>query len=369
MKVQITSAAEDPWKLSAAGRRPGMSADDLRPNAREGKRGATSALEAPAQPLISVVIPCFNREKLVTEAISSALEQPYNNLEVLVVDDGSTDGSWEAISAFGTRIRAIKTENRGVSAARNRGIEAARGDFILFLDSDDRLEPGAILAYGHLSDADPLEIRIGHRRLIDEEGNPIQDDPKIAGFDRGRVLSAVDILSVWAPNWACLIPKSLLVAAGGYDEGISLGEDYDLNLRMLRCGARFRHIGDLTYQLRVHGGQKLTRSVPRQRYERMFHVFQAAWNVYETDFRNLENYLQRVRFAQWVWSVGRVCFRAKFPDLGYRYVELATRISGLEARNGSVPVLFAYLFFPPYLVERSVEFFKKFCLSQQPPLR
>jgi len=78
-------------------------------------------------------------------------------------------------------------------------------------------------AYGDLSQLDALEIRMGGRRFIDEAGTP-KEAPAIQCFERGRALSAVDVLSVWAPNWACLIPKTLLAAAGGYNERIFLGE-------------------------------------------------------------------------------------------------------------------------------------------------
>jgi len=321
--------------------------------------------ERMTQPLVSVVIPCYNRENFVGAAIASALRQSYHRKEIIVVDDGSTDASWSIISSFGDDIVAFKTENSGVSAARNRGIAAARGEFILFVDSDDCLEPEAILAYGDASETDSIEIRMGHRRLIDEGGRAIgTEDSSIAGFERGRVLHAADILSVWASNWACLIPKQLILAAGGYDERLSLGEDYDLNLRMLRCGARFRHIGETTYQLRVHGEQKLTRNAPAWRYEQMYHNFRAAWNAYEADFCKAGNRPQRVRLAQWVWSVARTCFRADFRDVGNRYIELATQIAGSEARHGSVPVLLAYRLFSPYPVERSLEFVKRFRPAQ-----
>ena len=79
-------------------------------------------------PLVSIIIPCYNAEKYVGEAIESALAQTYPNKEVIVIDDGSTDGSLQVIKSFGHRIRWETGPNRGGSAARNRGIELARGE-------------------------------------------------------------------------------------------------------------------------------------------------------------------------------------------------------------------------------------------------
>lgn len=90
-----------------------------------------------AEPLVSAIIATYNRADIVGEAIESILGQTYKNMEVLVVDDGSTDGTHEALRRFGNRIRVVRQENAGPGAARNRGIEVARGELIAFLDSDD----------------------------------------------------------------------------------------------------------------------------------------------------------------------------------------------------------------------------------------
>ncbi|MEX2288088.1 MAG: glycosyltransferase family 2 protein [Planctomycetaceae bacterium] len=96
----------------------------------------------PSQPVtVSVVIPCFNAATYIHEAISSALNQTYRPLEVLVIDDGSTDESAEVAASFGEPVRVIQQPNQGESVARNRGIDEARGDWIAFLDADDVWKP------------------------------------------------------------------------------------------------------------------------------------------------------------------------------------------------------------------------------------
>ena len=94
-----------------------------------------------------MVIPCYNQARFLGEAIQSVLCQGYTDLEIIVVDDGSGDGTEEVASGYARedpRVRLIRQENRGLAAARNRGLAEAGGEFVVFLDSDDRLVLGAL---------------------------------------------------------------------------------------------------------------------------------------------------------------------------------------------------------------------------------
>ena len=95
-------------------------------------------------PTISVVIPCYNYARYVAQAIESALDQSYPHKEIIVVNDGSTDGSLAIIAGYAGRLQIIDQPNQGSVAAYNRGYAASRGDLVIFLDADDRLEPGAL---------------------------------------------------------------------------------------------------------------------------------------------------------------------------------------------------------------------------------
>ena len=98
-----------------------------------------------SQPMVSVVMPAYNAARYIEEAVRSVLSQGWSNLEVVVVNDGSKDGTAAVVRAIADpRVRVIDQPNGGVSSARNAGIEEARGEFIAFLDADDALEPGAI---------------------------------------------------------------------------------------------------------------------------------------------------------------------------------------------------------------------------------
>lgn len=95
--------------------------------------------EHESSPLVSIIIPTYNYAPYVTKAVSSCLEQTYKNIEIIVVDDGSTDNTAQVLGEFGSAVNYIFQENRGVSAARNKGMEHVRGDYITFVDADDYL--------------------------------------------------------------------------------------------------------------------------------------------------------------------------------------------------------------------------------------
>jgi glycosyltransferase involved in cell wall biosynthesis len=92
-------------------------------------------------PLVSVAIPVFNGQATVAQTLRSVLEQTYRHIEIIVVDDGSTDGTWEVLQSFGSSIRAIRQPNGGLHAARNTGVQAATGDYVALMDADDLCEP------------------------------------------------------------------------------------------------------------------------------------------------------------------------------------------------------------------------------------
>lgn len=127
-----------------------------------------------SSPLVTVVVPVYNTERYVAETLRSLLAQTYRKLEILVIIDGSTDGSLEVCRAFeDPRIRIVEQENRGLAGARNRGIEEAKGELIGFLDSDDTWEPEKLERHVAQFVADPqLGVGFSYSSLMDEESRP-----------------------------------------------------------------------------------------------------------------------------------------------------------------------------------------------------
>lgn len=186
-------------------------------------------------PQVSAIIPVFNRPNQVVEAIQSVLAQRDVHVELIVVDDGSTDGTADAIENAlenaAAPVRIIETENRGPAAARNLGVEAAAAPLIAFLDSDDLWNPDKLarqVAYMRdhcdcaISQCDELWIRNGRRV------NPGLRHRKRAGD------IFIDSLRTCLVSPSAVIMKtSLFRDLGGFDETMRAAEDYDLWLRIL----------------------------------------------------------------------------------------------------------------------------------------
>lgn len=186
-------------------------------------------------PTISVIIPCYNRAALVREAIDSALRQTYPPLEIIVVDDASTDDSAAVAESFGPPVRVIRQQcNQQKCAARNRGIAEARGNYFVFLDSDDLLHPEAfrwmLEACGGRDDRMVVTgWRAFHRspdEPVGEEHLPPQD---------ARPLPALLHRNL-GPIHAFLVPATAVRAAGGFALSLLYCEDWDLWLRVAIAG-------------------------------------------------------------------------------------------------------------------------------------
>jgi len=181
------------------------------------------------EPFISVVIPVYNRPVQILRSVQSVLDQKYDNFECIVVDDGSTDETPSVLQSFGKKIRVITTENRGVSAARNIGVEKSFGDFIAFLDSDDEWKPlklknqvEHLLANNwQITQTDEIWIRNG--KFLNKKMKHTKPEGDI--FEKSLELCCV------TPS-AVLLEKELLQKYGGFDESLPACEDFDLWIRM-----------------------------------------------------------------------------------------------------------------------------------------
>lgn len=183
--------------------------------------------------LTTVVIPTYNRRAMVCEAIDSVLAQQGAAIELVVVDDGSTDGTSAILrSRYGDRISLITTANRGVSAARNLGAASGRGELVSFLDSDDLWLPGKLAAQVSFMRGQPRaqicqteEIWLRNGRRV----NPRRRHQK----PTGAIFESSLELCLVSPS-AVLLRRELFERTGGFDESLLACEDYDLWLRISR---------------------------------------------------------------------------------------------------------------------------------------
>ena len=191
---------------------------------------------------ISVVIPVFNGAPFVLRAIASVTAQSLPAAELLVVDDGSTDGTVVVLREIDGLIRLGDDRNRGQAAALNRGVAASRGELIAFLDADDVWMPDKLERQAAALDGDPhLEAVFGHaRERVDIS------DPRLVPRD-GRVLPAR------LPS-ALLIRRHAFERVGPFDETLRIGAPVDWYARAQTCGLRERLLPDVVYERHIHGG-------------------------------------------------------------------------------------------------------------------
>jgi hypothetical protein len=199
-------------------------------------------------PRVAVIVPCYNAASTLAASLQSALMQDVR-VEVVVVDDGSTDGSLAVARGFGPQVRVLTGPNRGASAARNIGMEATEGTWLVFLDADDLLEPGTLgkrLAAAEANGADVVicdwleldddgrgGVRAGARRSVDWPA--LEAEPELA-----------TAVHVWATTAAILYRRALVERIGGFRPDLPVIQDARLLFDAAYHGARFAradHVG------------------------------------------------------------------------------------------------------------------------------
>jgi alpha-1,6-rhamnosyltransferase len=200
-------------------------------------------------PRVSVVLAASNGERFLQEALESAFAQDYDSFEVVFVDDGSEDSTAEIAKSF--PVRYVHQARQGLAAARNRGIDVARGDLIAFLDDDDILPPTKLSVQARYLDEHPeIGCVLGRQTWIFEGVEPpeLVRDPLYGESGGIQLVTA-------------MIRRRVLDALGGFDPSYRYAEDRDLFVRMSEHGVEVAVLPDLVLHKRVHG-QNMTLNVP-----------------------------------------------------------------------------------------------------------
>lgn len=202
--------------------------------------------------MFTVITPVYNRPKYLRQAVRSVLDQTFGDWEQIIIDDGSSDGTGRIADELGAgddRISVIHQPNAGQSAARNAGIRRARGEWLTYVDSDDLWLPQTLAGYAEYLAAHP-EARFiyGYRHRLGRDGTVTQ----LPGQFQDGPTGTAELFGRMFLTPLCVCHRRELVrAAGGFDEGLRVCEDYDLFLRMsLHC--RFEPIGKPTGLKRRH---------------------------------------------------------------------------------------------------------------------
>lgn len=205
-------------------------------------------------PLVSVVTTSYNTGAFLRAAIDSVLRQTHAPVEMIVVDDGSTDDTWEIVTSFGSAIKGVRQANAGVSRARSRGAAEASGRYLVFLDADDVLSPDIIAAGVELLRDLPGTIAVSRWRRLALRGStwtPVPADFPLPPPDADPL--AAWLRGYWFPQCCLLWPREIYDPLGGWDESLTSNEDGDLVFRALASGAAMRLTSHGEALYRTHG--------------------------------------------------------------------------------------------------------------------
>jgi GT2 family glycosyltransferase len=265
---------------------------------------------------VSIIVPAYNASDVIGDAIRAALNQTHQELELVVVDDGSTDDTAAVVAAIDdARIRYLYRENAGQSAAINYGVAQSQGDYIKLLDADDWIAPNHIEAQ--------LQALAGHPHAVascrwgyfvddftkpdvrNEYTNQSYDDPLewlVDSFTKDEGMMG---------GWMWLIPRNVWDRAGGYDSRLSLNNDFHFSIALLLASAGVRFAADAVYSYRKTASGSLSGSQGRRAMESALLTTQLG-----TDLLLAREDSPRVRkicadrYQQWLF-----CFYPAFADL------------------------------------------------------
>jgi glycosyltransferase involved in cell wall biosynthesis len=247
------------------------------PNARS---SAEKRADRPASSagFVSVIIPAKNASAYIREAIDSAVTQGADVGEIIVIDDGSTDDTTPIVRSIrDSRLRLIANESAGVSAARNLGARTASGVWLLFLDADDRLRPGAVATLVAAAKVAPTAVLVyGDYDLIDSHGRPIGR----RGLLKGRSKPSGDVLARLASGnfivngGIMLVRADAFQTAGGFDEALKFCEDWHCWCRLAAIG-EFHFVPALLLDYRLHTANTMNAAArsPRDFFPAVERVF------------------------------------------------------------------------------------------------
>ena len=200
---------------------------------------------------VSVIIPTYNRAHLVKDAVESVLNQTYQDFELIVIDDGSTDNTREVLAVYKDKLTYIYQENQGRSSARNHGIELAQGEYIAFLDSDDVWFPDKLERQVPILESAPPNVVLvhGYKCIVDKNLQPVPGwELKLRKLytlaERGKETYENYLHSSCNFTSSILVRKTAIIEIDGYDASIASLEDFDLYLRLLLKVYNFAFISE-----------------------------------------------------------------------------------------------------------------------------
>jgi glycosyltransferase involved in cell wall biosynthesis len=296
----------------------------------------------------------------VANAIESALAQTYSLVEVVVVNDGSTDGSADAIAPYRDRITYVETANHGAGHARNVGLEKATGTYVKFLDADDTLFSDAVKEQVQQAVASDREnsIVFGDAHYVQTDGSlrrktsfgpPAENENRLLYILRRNVQTSLP-----------LHRRHLLEAVDGFDEGLPRAQEYDLHFRLAtQGGATFQYHAQPITRILVHeDAERISNQdhFPDDPTGRLKRIRKRAVQAKEVGL--LDDPLRRF-LAQDAWHAGRMALRHGVPSIGGEYFQLARSLHDDHMASSSAVYRGLVRLTNPRIAERFAEWLRR----------
>jgi glycosyltransferase involved in cell wall biosynthesis len=307
------------------------------------------------EPLVSIVIPTFNIEKYIIETIESVLAQTYGNIELIVVDDGSTDNTLDLVKSYGSKVRLIQQENSGVCIARNRGIHESTGELICLMDHDDYWFPEKIARQVEVMRHNP---KIGvvfasfirwHSDAAGEFKTPESYNVKLIPDDVDEEFSGwiyhQFLLDCWMLTSTAMFRREVFSTSGYFDVTLPYGEDWDLWLRISRNYPFIKLSRPNTLYRQHHAqGSRVQRAID---YRSML-ISQAIskWGLQSRDGRSVEKKALSSKLAEYHaqyaydhlrYGIRRIAIRSYYKAWLSRPARIKFLAYGLAAAIGWTP--------------------------------
>lgn len=275
-------------------------------------------------PFFSVIIPVYNGEKFIYEAIQSVLQQSFTNWELIIIDDGSTDNTAGLVNGFCSsdqRIKLIQQSNKQQAAARNVGIKLSRGKWIAFLDADDVWLPAKLdRQYQCIEDNSALDVVFsdGYTKYQNKKIQYYYHYEVARGYFQGKDLYRTMLFGNYIPNLSVVVKSSMIQQIGMQDEQLPGVEDHDYWLKLCRAGANFFGMKERLFIYRVHK-DNFSADEAKMKYRSLV----ARMNNFDRKLLNEEE-IERFRqfFVQNLWSFRKQRKTQWVNDLSLRFKEL-----------------------------------------------
>lgn len=255
---------------------------------------------------VTIIIPCFNAEPYLMQALESAFSQDVEGVEIIAIDDGSTDATGKILEKYSSKIQIVRTNNQGAPHARNLGLSKARGTFIKFLDADDYLLAGVLKRQLDLVDqfcSAPDQLLFGGFRT-----NITKNEERFKCVSH-QLLNGAQVSLDWLIwNQVMITPplhrRKLLHKVGGFNTSLKRGQEYDLHLRLALQDVRFVYHDDIIFHYRNYiGGKRISHGQVLENAKYFYQILENVIIQLQKEGSDLPE--ARVAVAQKCWKIGR----------------------------------------------------------------